>query len=73
MTLRRVTAVASDNSRRRVGATRLVSRAAPAALDRTAWQTSDELRRAPNEETLRAFRDADRFPTFKIVRRPGAR
>src|SRR6266498_1120131 len=30
------------------------------------------LRRASNETRLRAFRNADRFPTFKIVRRPGA-
>ena len=28
------------------------------------------LRRAPNEGTLRAFRYADRFTTFKIFRRP---
>src|SRR5438034_5070082 len=31
-----------------------------------------QLRQALNEETLRAFRNADRFTTFKIVRRPGA-
>src|SRR5438128_1271859 len=31
-----------------------------------------ELRRASNEGTLRAFRYADRFTTFKIFRRPGA-
>jgi hypothetical protein len=31
-----------------------------------------ELRRASNEGTLRAFRYADRFPTFKIFRRPGS-
>ncbi len=31
-----------------------------------------ELRWAPNEETLRAFRYADCFTTFKIFRRPGA-
>ena len=31
-----------------------------------------ELCRASNEATLRAFRNADRFPTFKIFRRPGA-
>jgi len=31
-----------------------------------------ELRRASNEGTLRAFRNADRFATFKIFRRPGA-
>src|SRR5437667_11817938 len=37
-----------------------------------ARQASDELRRASNEGTLRAFRNADRFPTFKIFRRPGA-
>jgi len=37
-----------------------------------ARQASDELRRALNEATLRAFRNADRFPTFKIFRRPGA-
>ena len=30
------------------------------------------LREALNEGTLRAFRYADRFTTFKIVRRPGA-
>jgi hypothetical protein len=30
------------------------------------------LREAGNEETLRAFRYADRFSTFKIFRRPGA-
>ena len=30
------------------------------------------LREAGNEETLRAFRNADRFPTLKMVRRPGA-
>jgi hypothetical protein len=30
------------------------------------------LREASNEGTLRAFRDADRFTTFKIFRRPGA-
>ena len=30
------------------------------------------LREAGNEETLRAFRNAHRFPTFKIFRRPGA-
>jgi hypothetical protein len=30
-----------------------------------------ELRRASNKETLRAFRNADRFTTFKIFRRPG--
>jgi len=34
----------------------------------TAWRASDELRRASNEGTLRAFRYADRFPTFKIFR-----
>jgi len=37
-----------------------------------AWQASDELRWASNEGTLRAFRNADRFPTFKIFRRSGA-
>src|SRR6266496_5483767 len=31
-----------------------------------------ELRPASNEGTLRAFRNADRFTTFKIFRRPGA-
>jgi len=31
-----------------------------------------ELRRAPNEGIPRAFRNADRFSTFKIFRRPGA-
>ena len=31
-----------------------------------------ELRRAWNKGTLRAFRNADRFTTFKIFRRPGA-
>src|SRR2546422_9733853 len=31
-----------------------------------------ELRRASNKGTLRAFRNADRFTTFKIFRRPGA-
>jgi hypothetical protein len=31
-----------------------------------------ELRQALNEGTLRAFRDAHRFTTFKIFRRPGA-
>jgi len=36
-----------------------------------AWQASDELRWASNEATLRAFRNADRFTTFKIFRRPG--
>jgi hypothetical protein len=30
------------------------------------------LREAGNEGTLRAFRNADRFPTLKIFRRPGA-
>src|SRR5437899_10534149 len=30
------------------------------------------LREASNEGTLRAFRNVDRFPTFKIFRRPGA-
>jgi hypothetical protein len=30
-----------------------------------------ELRQALNEGTLRAFRNADRFTTFKIFRRPG--
>ena len=30
------------------------------------------LRRASNEGTLRAFRNADRFTTFKIFRQPGA-
>ena len=30
------------------------------------------LREASNEATLRAFRNADRFPTFKIFRRPDA-
>jgi hypothetical protein len=38
----------------------------------SAWQANDELRRASNEGTLRAFRYADRFTTFKIFRRPGA-
>ena len=38
----------------------------------SAWRTSDELRRASNKGTLRAFRNADRFTTFKIFRRPGA-
>jgi hypothetical protein len=37
-----------------------------------AWEASDELRQALNEETLRAFRNADRFTTFKVFRRPGA-
>ena len=32
----------------------------------------NELRWASNEGTLRAFRNADRFATFKILRRPGA-
>src|SRR5207253_4949555 len=32
----------------------------------------NELRWASNEGTLRAFRNADRFTTFKIFRRPGA-
>jgi hypothetical protein len=32
----------------------------------------NELRRASNEGTLRAFRYADRFTTFKIFRWPGA-
>ena len=40
--------------------------------DESVWQASDELRRASNEESLRAFRDADRFTIFKIFRRPGA-
>src|SRR5437016_5336926 len=31
-----------------------------------------ELREASNKGTLRAFRNADRFTTFKIFRRPGA-
>ncbi len=31
-----------------------------------------ELRQASNKGTLRAFRNADRFSTFKIFRRPGA-
>src|SRR5438067_5547475 len=31
-----------------------------------------KLRRASNEGTLRAFRNADRFTTFKIFRRPPA-
>jgi hypothetical protein len=31
-----------------------------------------KLRRASNKGTLRAFRYADRFTTFKIFRRPGA-
>ena len=30
------------------------------------------MRRALNEGTLRAFRNADRFTTFKVFRRPGA-
>jgi protein-S-isoprenylcysteine O-methyltransferase Ste14 len=38
----------------------------------SAWRASDELRRAVNKGTLRAFRYADRFPTFEIFRRPGA-
>jgi hypothetical protein len=29
----------------------------------------NELRQTPNKGTLRAFRDADRFTTFKIFRR----
>jgi len=33
---------------------------------------SAQLRKAANEGTLRAFRYADRFATFKIFRRPGA-
>src|SRR5438876_1088476 len=48
-----------------------------------AWRASDDppsfdvrrdkgLRRGSNKGTLRAFRNADRFPTFKIFRRPGA-
>ena len=32
----------------------------------------NELRQASNEGTLRAFRNADRFTTFKIFGRPGA-
>jgi hypothetical protein len=32
----------------------------------------NELRQALNKGTLRAFRNADRFTTFKIFRRPGA-
>jgi hypothetical protein len=32
----------------------------------------NELRRASNEGTLRAFRYAHRFTTFKVFRRPGA-
>ncbi len=32
----------------------------------------NELRRASNEGTLRAFRHADRFTAFKIFCRPGA-
>ncbi len=32
----------------------------------------NELREASNEGILRAFRDANRFTTFKIFRRPGA-
>jgi hypothetical protein len=43
-----------------------VSDCAPAVI------ASDELPGAPNEGTLRAFRYADRFTTFKIFRRPGA-
>jgi hypothetical protein len=31
-----------------------------------------ELRQALNEGTLRAFRNADRFTTFKVFRRPSA-
>jgi len=30
------------------------------------------LREASNKGTLRAFRNADRFTTYKIFRRPGA-
>jgi hypothetical protein len=33
---------------------------------------SNKLRRASNKGTLRAFRNADRFTTFKTFRRPGA-
>jgi hypothetical protein len=40
--------------------------------DESAWRASDELRRAVNKGRLRAFRNADRFSTFKIFRRPGA-
>jgi hypothetical protein len=32
----------------------------------------NELREESNQGTLRAFRNADRFTTFKIFRRPGA-
>src|SRR5438046_684700 len=51
MTLRRVTAVASDTF---------------------SGPLVNELRRALNEGTLRGFRNAHGFPTFKIFRRPGA-
>jgi hypothetical protein len=40
--------------------------------DESGWQARDELRPTSNKGTLRAFRNADRFPTFKIFRRPGA-
>src|SRR5437667_12840493 len=55
------------------GATRLhfVSVFVRLRRDESAWQASDELRRASNKGTLRAFRNADRFPNFKIFRRPG--
>jgi hypothetical protein len=61
----------------------LASRRRSTTSDEPEWQASDDppsfdfrrdkgLRRASNEGTLRAFRNADRFPTFKIFRRPGA-
>jgi hypothetical protein len=58
----------------RIGATRLhfVSVFVRLRRDKSAWRASDELRWASNEGTLRAFRNADRFTTFKIFRRPGA-
>ena len=41
-------------------------------FDNQRYLASDGLRPASNKGTLRAFRNADRFPTFKIFRRPGA-
>ena len=63
----KVASFASQNQRPIVTTTWVLTEVADAFAASTA---RDRLREASNEGTLRVFRNADRFTTFKIFRRP---
>ena len=85
MTLRKVTAVASDNSRRyyrkapmgfrmlRDNPPRRAFTSFPSSLDYDVAIRREQASDDPPSFDFLAFRNADLFTTFKIFRRPGAR